>query len=119
MQRFLRKPCRRFVLVQTHVFRDQTADEAVHREVEGRVVPFDRLEKLADCDFRLQFLPNLALECLLGALSGLHLSSRELPPALPLAVSSLGCEYLGVLYDYCRYYFYCLHLNVCFCLSRP
>ena len=61
------------------------AEEAVHREVELRVVPLDGVQQFPDGDAGLQLLPDLAAQRLLGRLPGFNLAARELPPVLPVA----------------------------------
>ena len=69
-------------------------------EVEGGVVPLHRVEQLLDGNVRVQLLPNLAVQGLLGRLSSLNLATGKLPSPGHVAVSSLRGEdtSLGVVY---------------------
>ena len=77
----------------------------MHRQMEGRVVPFDGFNELADLDLGVQLLPYFTDQSLLRAFSGLDLASREFPPILPLAISALGREDLSISDYYSRYDF--------------
>ena len=48
------------MLVEVEVVGGEGAEVAVHSEVEGRVVPFNGLEEVADCDFRIELLADFA-----------------------------------------------------------
>ena len=78
-----------------------SAEEAVHREVELRIVPFDGMQQFPDGDAGFQLLPNFAADGLLGCLPRFDFAARELPPVLPVAGSPLGGEdaVLGVVDD--------------------
>ena len=65
------------------------------------------------CKDKVNYLTELfadfSCESSLPGLSGFDFSAGEFPPALPLAISSLGGEYLTV-FDYdCCYYFDSFH----------
>ena len=88
----------------------QPASEAMHCQVELRIVVIDGPQQLAHFNLRIQLLAYLALECRLFALTGFYLPSRKLPPVLPVAIAPLRGKYppLGIIYHR-RHYFYCSH----------
>ena len=86
------QPTGGLVLVQVKGLALQGAQEAMQREVEGRVVPLDRLQQAADIDLCIQFFPDFPLQRFPGCLSGLHFPAREFPPVLPVAIPALRRE---------------------------
>ena len=90
-----------------------TAEIAVHNQVELRIVIFHNRNKLLNGNLRFQLLPNLALQSLFGSLTRLYFSTREFPIIFEIAISALSRKYspLIVAYD-CCHYFYLLHVNI-------
>ena len=109
-----RQPGGSLMLVQVQCLTFEPAPEAMHCEMEGRVVPFDGLEELSDLDCRIQFLPDFTFQCLLRGLSGFNLAPWELPPVLELPVSALGGEYSVAPPYYGCCHFYLLHCIMLF-----
>ena len=74
------------------------------------IVPLKSLHQSFHHNPRFQLFPNFTLQSLFWCLSNLHLSARELPTILPLAISPLSGEdaTLVIMYD-CCYDFYLLH----------
>ena len=82
--------------------------------MEGRVVPLDGLEEVADCDFCIELLTDFADEGRLRGFAGLDLAAGKFPPTLPFAIASLGGEDLAVLDYDCRCDLDCLHQSISF-----
>ena len=81
----------------------------MHCQMKTRIVPFYRLQQITDLDLCIKLLTDFTHKSLFGTFPALNLSARELPPALPLAISSLGGEDLSILDNDCRYYLYRFH----------
>ena len=103
------EPAGGLMLIQMQGLRQQRAHEAVHRQMELRIVPFDRMEELVDADLRRELLADFPDQRSLRRLSDLHFPARELPPVLEIAITPLGGKYLVSLADNRCYYFDCFH----------
>ena len=87
------------MLVEAECAGFQLADEAVHCEMEGGVVPLHCGEEGADGNVGIEFFADFAFQGLLRGFVGLDFTAWEFPPALPFAVSALGGEDLVVAED--------------------
>ena len=81
----------------------------MHCKVEIGVVTFYSPNKIINDYFGIQFFTYFTYQCLLRRLTCFHFASRELPPILEFAVSTLGGEYFIATFDDSRYYFYPFH----------
>ena len=98
------------VFLQNNILRDKLTEEAVHREVKGRIIMLNRLKQAPYPYIRIKFLFNLPHKSLFARFSRLNLSSRELPAVLKLAVSPLRGKNPAVLNYNCCNNLNCLHL---------
>ena len=80
------------MLVEAHLLAGEGAKVAVESEMEGGVVPFHGFKQFPDGDLSGEFLPDLALQGLLGSLSRLDFPAREFPPVLEVTVTPLRGE---------------------------
>lgn len=104
------QPCCSFMFIEMHRLRNQRTDEAMHLQMEIRIIPLNGLQQFPDLNLRVEFLPNLPNKRLLRAFPWLNLASGKLPPALPLAIPALRGENLSVPDYYRRNNFYRLHI---------
>ena len=70
------EPAGGLMLIQMKGLRQQRAHEAVHRQMELRIVPFDRVEELVDANLRRELLADFPDQRGLRRLSGLHFPAR-------------------------------------------
>lgn len=92
--------------------------EAVHFQVEIRVVPFDRIQQLSDFNFGIQFFADFTYQGFLRTFLGLDLPARKFPLSLELTISPPGRKNLCVPHYYRCNYFYCLHAADIFWLPK-
>ena len=111
MQCLAGEPCRSLMLIQMHGFGYEGAYKAMHRQMEIRVIPFNRIKQLSHLNLCIQFLTNLTNQGILRAFPTLNLSSREFPSAFKLAISSLSGKYPSFFKDYCCNNFNCFHIT--------
>ena len=86
------EPARRFMFIQVRRLLLQHAQEAMHREMELRIIPFDRVQQVPYVNGAGELFGDFPAQGVLPAFAGLHLSAGEFPPVLPGAVAPLGCE---------------------------
>ena len=56
--------------------------------MEGGIIVFNGVDKVAYRDLGIQFFPDLSFQCLLRGFTRLDFAARELPSALVLAVAA-------------------------------
>jgi hypothetical protein len=95
------EPSGGFVFQEGQVRVGEGASETVHSQMKSGIVVVDSTEKRTNGDVGIQFFAYLTYERLLGCLTGFDLTAGELPPILPLAISTLGGEdtTLGIIDD--------------------
>lgn len=67
--------------------------------MEFGVVVFDGVEQFAHLNIGGEFLTDFAAEGLLRRFAGLDFAAGKLPPALPVAIPTLGGEKFSILND--------------------
>ena len=97
------------MLIQVQRLPGEFAPEAMHCELETRVVPVHCLEKLADLYGCIQLLVYFALQGLLRAFPGFNLPTGELPPILEFPISALRCKNLVTAPYHRSCHFYVFH----------
>lgn len=83
----------------------------MHREMEMGIIVLYGMKQFTYGYFCSQLLTYLTTECLFGTLSYFYLTTRELPPVFPFAISSLGGKYFAAIADDCGNYFYLFHIS--------
>ena len=83
--------------------------EAVHGQVECRVIVFDGGEKARDLYVGTEFFFDLADDRVFEGFAGLDFAAGELPAVHEVSVTSLGCEDLTIFGDNGGHYFDCFH----------
>ena len=116
---FLCQPGSSLVLVEMDGFRQKGTDEAMHCQMEFRIVPFHSFKQISDLNFSIQLLADLTPECLLRTLASFHLATGEFPPPVPLTITPLGGKYLFAPHDDCRNYFYSFHIIIIYPYPNP
>ena len=87
-------------MLQQHWFSlCDVTQETIHLEMELRIIILHCSIKPVNGYPNVEFLADFPYKSLFGSLSGFYFSARKFPPALPVAITSLGGEYLTIFFD--------------------
>ena len=78
-QRLLCQPLRCLVLLQHQISRLHCTNEAIHRQMKLRIIILHGVQKFFHLDLRIQFFPDLSLDCFSGCFPFFNLTSRKFP----------------------------------------
>ena len=96
-QCFFCKPTGCFVLQEFQLARNNCAQNAMHGQMEGRVIIINNAKNLFGFYLGCKLLADFAFNTLLGSFAWFKLSAREFPAILVIAVASLSCEYFFLI----------------------
>ena len=87
-----------------------TAQIAMHSQVERWIVIFSCAEKLINGYIYSKFLSYFALKGIFGAFVGFNLTTWKLPHTFKFTISALRGKICSITMQYCCNNFYLLHL---------
>ena len=94
------------MLEQCQLAADNAANEAIHGDMEFRIIILHGHKEFIDRYQRIELLFYFSDESLLRSCTGFYLAAREFLPVLPGSVSTLGRKEHTVFYQYCSNNFY-------------
>lgn len=87
-----RKPLCSVMFKKPQIARKDRAENAVHRDVERRIIVSDDAERLFCTHFRQKLFFDFSDDAVFGSRAGLDFAAGNLPPAFPVAVAAPGGE---------------------------
>ena len=98
------------MLFQHQLSRPDHAEEAIHGQMELRIIILHSLQEIFHFDLNIQLFLNLPHKRFLRRLPRLDLPARKFPAVLELAISPLCRKDFILMYNNRRHYLHCLHV---------